>query len=193
MKRMTWAAAIAATAASPALAQDGPPPGTMGPPPGILGMMTVGKAGLLTSFYSDDAFGTAQFRIGQGRTTIGAAGSPFAPQTGYKDDASNVIPPLNGLKMLGDGKSFLRFGLQLNRANGAEEQVELNGSIARLDAQYITFTNPGTMLSFGVTYNKSAFDIVGAGTVESAGWGVRGDLLHKLSNTWGIATRAEYT
>ncbi|MBO6866097.1 MAG: autotransporter domain-containing protein [Thalassococcus sp.] len=193
MKSLYLAAAIAVTATTPLYAQDGPPGGPPGGlPPGVLGQINLGKAGLLGSFYSNDAFGTAQFRIGQGRSTIGAAEAPFAPQTGYEDGASNVIVPLNALKMLPDGKSYLRFGLELNWADGSDEMIELNGDIARLDVQYLTFPNVNTMLSIGAFYNKSDLEIVGAGTVKNDGYGLRADVLHKFAPNWGVASRIEY-
>lgn len=190
MKTMVWAAALAVSAATPLWAQQGP--GAGGPPPGVMGQINLGKAGLLGSFYSNDAFGTAQYRIGQDRSTIGAATAPGGATTGYTDGASNLIVPLNALKLLPDGKSYLRFGLELNRADGAQRMIELNGDIARLDVQYLTFPNPDTMYGIGVFYNKSSLDIVGSGTIDNKGFGVRADVVRKLNSNWGVAARAEY-
>lgn len=164
-----------------------------GPPPGVQAQKNMGRAGLLESFFSSDQYGTVQARIGESRATIGAAGSPGAPTTGYRDESSAVIVPLNLLKALPDGRSYLRFGATGIFANGRPNPVELGTNVGRADIQYLTFPNADTMLGFGFLIEGSATDIVGAGTVDRSGYGLRGDLIRKFNPHWGVAARAEYS
>ena len=142
-------------------------------PPGVIAQINLGKAGLLESFYSSEQFGTVQARIGLSRATIGAATAPFAPTTGYKDESSALVVPLNVLKSLPDGKSYIRFAGTGTFADGRPNLVELDGNVGRFDLQYLTFPNPDMMIGFGALVERSDMDIVGAGTVGRKGAGIR--------------------
>ncbi|MCA0871509.1 hypothetical protein LCL97_11780 [Seohaeicola saemankumensis] len=186
-------AALCMLTAAEVSAEGGPPQGRPPLPPGVMAQINLGKAGLLESFYSSEQFGTVQARIGQSRATIGAATAPFGPTTGFKDEDSALVVPLNLLKGLKDGKSYLRFSATGTFANGRPNLVELDGKIGRLDVQYLTFPNVDTMIGFGAFVERSDMDIVGAGTVDRDGAGLRFDIIRKFSAHWGVAARAEYS
>jgi hypothetical protein len=167
-------------------------PRSFGPPPGLLAQISLGEAGLLPSFYSNEVFGTVQGRIGQARATYGAAAVPGAPQTGYEDDASSLVMPMTALQGLADGKSYIRYTLAATLADGSPNLVELDGRFARLDVQYLTFPDANTMYGLGAVFGRSTVDVVGAGTIEKREFGLRGDVLRKFNDNWGLAARAEY-
>ena len=197
MKSTLWGAALAVAQVSCAVAQDGPPPGAMPPggmpPPGAMAQINLGNAGLMASYYNADYFGTVQFRSGNGRAAIGAADEPGAPQSGYKDKATSLVVPLNLMHALPDGQSYLRFNLTGTLANGADELVEMDGPITRLEAQYLTFPDPNTMYAAGIFVEKTDLEIIGAGTLVREGIGLRFDMLKKFNDHWGMSARAEYS
>lgn len=177
--------------AGAALAQDGP---TAGPPPGVLAQINLGQAGLLGSFASNEQWATTQGRIGQSRSTIGAATAPFGATTGYKDGGTSLVLPFSALKALPDGKSYLRFGATLAMPNGTDNQVEMDGTNPSVSLQYLIFPNPETMLSIGIFGERTDVENVAGGTtVLRDGYGIRADVLHKFNDNWGVAARVEYS
>jgi hypothetical protein len=159
----------------------------------VLAQINLGRAGLLGSFASNEQWATTQGRIGQSRSTIGAATAPGGATTGYKDGGTSIVLPTSALKALPGGKSYLRFGATVAAPNGVDNQVEVDGTNPSASLQYMTFPNPDTMLSFGVFAERTDVDIVGSSTVLRDGYGLRADLLHKFSDNWGVAARAEYS
>ncbi len=190
-------AAMAALAmgfgAAGAGAQEGPPPpGAL--PPGVMAQINLGQAGLLGAYYSNEQWGTTQGRVGLSRSTVGIAGGG-GPVTGYEDASTDAVLSFNGLRALPDGKSYLRFGATLAMPDGAENQVEQDATNPSVIVQYMTFPNPDTMLAFGAFAER--FDVEESGVLPSTvvrdGYGLRADLLRKLSDSWGLAARAEYS
>ncbi|WP_428925899.1 hypothetical protein [Marinibacterium sp. SX1] len=179
--------------ASHAAAQSGPPAGRPPLPPGAMAQINLGKAGLLESFYSSDQFGTVQARIGQSRSTIGAATVPGAPPLTYRDETSALITPLNVLVPLADGKSYIRFGVTGTFGNGRPNPVELDTTVGRADIEYLRFPDANTMIGLGLLLESSGTDIVGSGTVDRQGHGLRFDVIRKFNDQWGVAGRAEYS
>jgi opacity protein-like surface antigen len=193
MKTMQCAAAAAAlVAASHAAAQVGSPQFNQ-LPLAIQAKMNLGQAGLMRSFFENDQFGTVQWRIGQGRTTVGAATSPGATTTGYADGTSDMVVPISFMHMLPDGQSELLFNLRWTFANGDTNQVELDGGIGRFDVEYLRYPSANMMLGIGAFVEQSSLDIVDDGTIDHDGGGLRVDLLNKFSEQWGLAARAEYS
>ncbi|NIZ12335.1 autotransporter domain-containing protein [Phaeobacter sp. HF9A] len=175
------------------MAQDGPPPGAPQLPPGVLAQINLGQAGLLASFYRNEQWGTTQGRIGLSRSTIAAATAPFGPTTGFKDGSTDTVAILSALKGLPDGKSYLRFSGNLAMPNGQPNLVEQDATNPSGMVQYMTFPNPDTMLSIGAFAERFDVETVGSSTVLRDGYGIRADVLHKFSPSWGIAARAEYS
>ncbi|KEA63093.1 hypothetical protein ADIMK_2617 [Marinobacterium lacunae] len=155
--------------------------------------MNLGQAGLMRSFFENDQFGSVQWRIGQGRTTVGTATAPGAPTTGYADGTTDVIVPLSFMHMLPDGRSDLLFSLRGTFANGDDNRVELDGEIMRFDLQYLRYPSANTMLGVGAFVEQTNLEIVGAGSIDHDGGGIRVDLLNKFGERWGVAARAEYS
>ncbi|WP_404405131.1 hypothetical protein [Pelagibacterium halotolerans] len=180
-----------------AVAQDGPPPGMPPLPPGVLAQINLGQAGLLGSFYSNEQWGTTQGRIGQSRSTIGAATAPGGSTTGYKDASTDAVLPFSVLKALPDGNSYLRFVATLAAPNGAPNQVQQNAFNPSASLQYMTFPSVDTMVSAGAFIERADVAIAGTGTlpgtIERNGFGIRGDVLHRFTDNWGVSARAEYS
>ena len=161
-------------------------------PLSIQAQMNLGQAGLMSSFSSGDTFGGVQWRIGQARTTIGKAKSSSS-SADYKDDTSDIVAPLTVQHALSDGRSLLRLNVTGTLSNGGDNEVQLEGNIGRMDAQYIRFLDVNTMLSFGVFGEQTDLDIVDAGTIKRHGAGLRFDVINKFSDHWGATLRTEYS
>jgi hypothetical protein len=161
-------------------------------PLAVQAQMNLGQAGLMSSFSSGDTFGGVQWRIGQARTTIGKAKSSSSSAE-YKDGTSDAVIPLTVQHALSDGKSLVRLNVTGTLSNGGDNEVQLEGDIGRVDAQYIRFLDVNTMLSFGVFGESTDLDIVDAGTIKRHGAGLRFDMLSKFSDHWGAALRTEYS
>lgn len=86
--------AAASFAATDALGADAALRGVK-PPASSMALSHLGKAGLLRSHFESDQFGSVQWRIGQGRVAIGAAGSSRLPNSHCKDGTTDIVEPLN--------------------------------------------------------------------------------------------------
>lgn len=162
------------------------------PPLSVQAEMNLGQAGLMSAFTENDQYGTVQWRIGQGRNTVGSAQSS-PTKLKYKDATSDTVVPLAIQHMLPDGKSALRLSVNGTFSNGADNTVQLDGNIWRADAQYLLFPNVNTLLSFGVFGSRTDMDLVGVGSFDRKGGGLRFDALHKFSEHWGTSFRGEYS
>ncbi|KUP91947.1 autotransporter outer membrane beta-barrel domain-containing protein [Tritonibacter horizontis] len=187
------AAALSLVVAASQAVADAPPQGAPQLPQSLRGMIALAQSGLLPEYFSNDQFGTVQSRIADMRVTVASAHSPGAPQTGYKDGGRALVFPLSYMKILKDGKSALRFSLASTMTDGDPGQVEIDADIQRVDVQYLRFLSTGTMLSFGAFGELSKAEVIGAGDLERKGFGLRADLLHQISDHWGLAARAEFS
>lgn len=189
------AAALSLVVAATQAWAEGPPSAAGAPqlPQSLRGMMTLGRAGLLPEYFSNDQFGTVQGRIADMRVTTASAHSPGAPQTGYEDGGHALVLAPSYMKLLSDGKSALRFAFSGTKTDGNPGIIEINADILRFDAQYIRFPSTRTMLSFGLFGESSKAEVVGAGDLERKGYGLRADVLHQMSDHWGLVARAEYS
>ncbi len=192
MKKVIAFTAGLSALAAPLLAQDGPPP--MGQMPLIAqGQMNLGQAGLLDEFYSNNAYSTSNFRITRARTEIGGLAAPGTPTTGYANSGSALILPLHLQYALPDHSSFLKFSLTGVIENDAPNIVENDERVQNLTVQYVKFLDPDTMLSIGAFYERPKVDMVSSGgTIDSTTYGLRADVLKKLSDHWGFAGRVQY-
>lgn len=189
------AAALSLVVAATQAWAEGPPSAAGAPqlPQSLRGMMTLGRAGLLPEYFSNDQFGTVQGRIADMRVTTASAHSPGAPQTGYEDGGHALVLAPSYMKLLSDGRSALRFALSGTKTDGNPGIIEINADILRFDAQYIRFPSTQTMFAFGVFGETSKAEVVGAGDLERKGYGLRADVLHQMSDHWGLVARAEYS
>lgn len=190
-----YSAALSAAAfiATPAFAADMEQPAGQ-PPLAVIAQDNLGKAGLLRSYFDSDQFGSVQWRVGQGRLTIGAAASSGLPYSRYRDGTTDTVVPVNTLFGLPDGESMIRLGVRGTFPNGADYLVEQDaGGIGRLELQYMRFLNPGTMWALGGFLDYTHLDIVGSGDITRQAGGVRADILNEFNDHWGVAARAEYS
>lgn len=193
MRKCRLAASVAAfITATSALAGDPTQQGFQ-PPLAMLAQSNLGKAGLLRSYFESDQFGSVQWRVGQGRLSIGSAASSGLPGSAYRDGTSDTVVPLNFLFGLPDGESMMRLGVRGTFSNGANYPVELDGGTGRVDLQYLRFPNAETMWGLGGFFENTDLDIEGSGTIRRPAGGIRGDILNEFSDHWGVAARAEYS
>lgn len=193
MNNQCWvASAVLLTMTTGAGAQDGASPGFQ-PSLADRAQMNLGQAGLLRSYFESDQFGSVQWRVGQGRITVGAAEASGRPHVDYEDSTTDTVVPLNFMFGLPGGDSAIRLGVKGTFANGGNNPVELDGRTGRIDLQYLQFPNPDMMWGIGAFYEYTDMDIEGSGTVKRPAGGIRGDVLYEFGENWGVAARAEYS
>jgi hypothetical protein len=193
MKRHCWVAAMAATWIAPqALAQEAIPADHQ-PPLAIAAQDTLGRAGLMRSYFESDQFGSVQWRIGQARTTIGSAANAPLAKSKYKDGTTDTVVPLNFMHVLPDGESAIHLGVRGTFNNGANYPIESNGGTGRLDLQYLWFPDTRTMFGIGGVFERTHLNNEGLGTYNKTAGGIRADVLNEFAEHWGIAARAEYS
>ncbi|NTF83982.1 hypothetical protein [Rhizobium rhizogenes] len=159
-------------------------------PPGIRAILDLGRMGLMESYFSNEAFGTAQGRIGRARATYGVAASPTSPKTGYSESNVDAIADLSVMKMIGP-ESFLRLTYERAQSFGDGSIVEVDSTTHRLDAQLVNLPSVDTMFAFGVFAEGTDIEIRDVGDTSLKGWGMRFDAIKKLSDHWGVTLRAE--
>lgn len=192
MKKLFWgAAALSLVVGTQSLAEDGPPGRQL--PQALQGVISLGGAGLLPEFFSNDQFGVVQTRIAEMRISNATANAPFGPTTGYEDGGTALVLPVSYMKMRPGGKSYLRFAFAATNSDGNPGLVEIDSNVQRLDVQYMAFPSANTMYSFGAVLDNVSADVVGAGEVARKAFSLRADVLHKLSDHWGVAGRAEFS
>ncbi|WP_113446821.1 hypothetical protein [Rhizobium cremeum] len=188
-----WAAVAAVSFLSTdAFGADGDQGGGQ-PPASAVALSTLGNAGLLRSYFESDQFGSVQWRVGQGRVTIGAAETSGLPDSHYRDGTTDTVVPLNFIFGLPGGQSAIRLGVRGTFSNGANYPVELDGGTGRADLQYLYFPDARTMWGLGGFYEQTDLDIEGSGSVKRSAGGIRADFLNEFSEHWGVAARAEYS
>ncbi|MGO4852378.1 autotransporter outer membrane beta-barrel domain-containing protein [Phaeovulum sp. W22_SRMD_FR3] len=193
MKRGMICAAGIWALATPLAAQEGPPPMDQLPLM-VQGQMTLGQAGLLDEYYSDNAIATSNFRITRARTELAGLAAPGTPTSGYKNDGTALILPLHLQYALPQQNAFLKFSLTGVFENDKANIVENDEKVQNLTVQYARFLNANTMLSFGMFYEQAQVDMVSSdGAIDYSTYGLRADLLHKFSDHWGFAGRAQYS
>lgn len=164
------------------------------PPLAAIAQNNLGKAGLLRSYFESDQFGSVQWRVGQGRLTIGSAASSGRPYSDYRDGTTDMVVPLNFLFALPDGESTIRLGVRGTFPNGADYLVEQDaGGIGRVEMQYLRFPDENTMWALGGFVDYTHLDIEGSGNVTRLAGGLRADILNEFSDHWGVAGRVEYS
>ncbi|MBD8892207.1 hypothetical protein [Roseibium litorale] len=193
MKASIFAAAAAIALAGNAALADGTAPQHGQPPVSAMALMNLGRDGLLRSYFESDQFGSVQWRVGQGRITIGNAAASGQPKSHYKDGTTDTVVPLNFMFGLPGGNSVIRLGVRGTFSNGANYPVELDGGTGRVDLQYLRFPDASTMWAIGGFYEHTDLDIDDAGSIKRPAGGIRADILKEFSAHWGVAARAEYS
>ncbi|RYH02647.1 hypothetical protein EU805_08465 [Salipiger sp. IMCC34102] len=193
------AAALLATAlAGPVLAQTADP--MAGPPPNLSpGLLTLGNlntAGLLYPAFSNDIYATIQTRIGESRSALSASLAPGGPQEGFRDGSLTYVLPVSVLKELpaATGASFLRFSGAYANVDPDDNLQTVPGDALRADVQYFRAPSPDLMYGIGVFYNDADFsETLGRSVVNREAFGVRGDVMAKISDRLGFVGRLEYS
>jgi len=162
-----------------------------GPPPAAISQMNLGKAGLLSSFYSGSQFGVTQSRGGEDATRIGSAGGSGV-ENGYKHESASLITSFTGRKLIDGGTSYLTFGFGTNNKQEQPNLTEFETSITSISIGYQNFSDPnsayGAQLIVG---DRSTTN----GTVDSdrKTTEFRLDYARKLNDDWGVTSRLHYT
>lgn len=175
-----------------ALAQEPP---ASGPPPRVAAAMNLGAAGLIGTYNSDTQYGVVQTRMGAARSRDAAAGTPVGFTTGYEDGLRTYVMPITGVMAL-DAHSDLTFGVKWNEGNAVPNLIEGDGALGTVSLAYRRFLSSDTMIGVQLLYEANDLETLTTNTLGTTRstlkgdkTGLRFDVLHKLSDHWGVAGR----
>lgn len=157
--------------------------------------ISLGSAGLLAEFSSYGTYGAVQNRQGQSRAAIEASHRPGMPATGYSDNSSQLIVPVDLLAPLGaSSRAFVKVGASANLNRGQRRITDVDTSTFRTEAEFLWSPTPAGLVGVGAFVEDISVDMRHNGSqLDDRGHGLRADFLRRLDRHWGVAARAEYT
>lgn len=186
---------------TPALAQQQPAAAAQNMPPlSIRVLANMGRSGLLGTMASNERYGTVQSRVALGRAMSALTEVPGNPEDGYRDGITDMLAPLSAMVRLNKGPSdsahYLRFSSNNRWSDGwptrnGVAELESDSEAHGLGVQYFYAPNTDLMVGLGIEVDRNEVDIRHAdGEAEIRQIALRGDVLKKLHDNWGVALRA---